>query len=132
MLAPEKISAASVSVRAPKTRNPCTRAPSAAFASGTIIAWNPSLRASRPMGSTPRTGKTSPESASSPVKSGGRSGRVSRPAATRMPRAMGKSKAAPSLRRSLGARFTVIFFCGSTYPLLRKAVSTRVRASVQA
>ena len=129
---PQNVSAASASVRAPYTRIPCTSAPSGAFCSGTIRPSNPRLRASSATGSTPRTANTSPESASSPTTSGVRSGNGVSPAAARIPSAMARSKPTPSLRRSPGARLTVIFFCGSWYPVLRSAVRTRVRASLHA
>ena len=51
------------------------------------------------------------------------------PSAARMPTAMGRSKAAPSLRRSAGARLTVILRWGKLKPLLRSAERTRSRLS---
>ncbi len=82
------------------------------------------------MGSTPRTGRTRPSRASSPTKrevsftSAGRA-----PAAVRMPMAMGTSKAAPSLRRSAGARFTVMRRSGYLKPLFSIAPRMRTRPS---
>src|SRR3989304_1282451 len=65
---------------------------------------------------------------------GGGGGGGARPArgargAARAPRAIGRSKAAPSLRRSAGARFTVMRSFGKAKPALRIAVRTRSRLS---
>src|SRR5439155_5950653 len=51
------------------------------------------------------------------------------PVAARMPRAIGRSNEAPSLRMSAGARFTVILSTGKAKPALRIAVRTRSRLS---
>src|SRR5262252_11230343 len=51
------------------------------------------------------------------------------PMAARMPSAMGRSKEAPSLRTSAGARFTVMRSEGKGKPALRMAVRTRSRLS---
>src|SRR5437773_3236428 len=51
------------------------------------------------------------------------------PVAARMPRAIGRSNEAPSLRMSAGARFTVIRSTGKAKPALRIAVRTRSRLS---
>ncbi|MNC80252.1 hypothetical protein D3C75_1329890 [compost metagenome] len=61
------------------------------------------------MDSTPDTGRREPSSASSPIHrvSSASSNRIC-PLASRIPAAMAKSKAEPSLRTSAGARFTVI------------------------
>jgi hypothetical protein len=82
------------------------------------------------MGSTPRTGRTWPSSASSPTNSerslasGGNA-----PAAVRMPTAMGTSKAAPSFFRSAGARFTMMRLSGYLNPLFSMAPRMRTRPS---
>jgi AcrR family transcriptional regulator len=52
-----------------------------------------------------------------------------RPVAQRIPTAVGRSKAAPSLRRSAGARLTVIRSIGNSRPALRIAARTRSRLS---
>ncbi len=57
-----------------------------------------------------------------------RSGLIS-PVAARMPNALGKSNAAPSFRRSAGARLTVIRSIGNSKPALRMAARIRSRLS---
>src|SRR5882724_9774588 len=51
------------------------------------------------------------------------------PVAARMPSAIGRSNEAPSLRRSAGARFTVIRSDGNAKPAFRMALRTRSRLS---
>ena len=81
--------------------------------------------------SAPRTGRSSPESDSSPANSQPASLRPSIwPLAARMPSAMGRSKRPESLGKSAGARLTVMrWLCGNCRPLLSKALRTRSRAS---
>src|SRR5262249_37007036 len=82
------------------------------------------------IGSTPRTGRSAPSSASSPTNSVPSStAGSSTPAAHSMPTAMGTSKAAPSLRRSAGARLTVIRRGGSLNPAVSSAPRMRTRPS---
>jgi len=83
------------------------------------------------MGKTPLTGRTLPSRANSPTNSalsklsGGRN-----PAPERMPMAMGTSKAAPSLRRSAGAKLTVIRRRGNLNPLFSSAPRMRTLPSL--
>ena len=106
-------------------RRPRARSPPAASASET-----PSRRSPAAIGRTPRVGSTAPSSDSSPtMASPGPSSRGIAPAAARIATAIGKSKAAPALRRSAGARFTVIRCGGKSNPELRMAARTRSRLS---
>ncbi len=109
---------------------PPTTVASGAFSRGTNRREIARARAYAAIGSTPRTGRTRPSRANSPTKrefsltSGGIA-----PAAARIPTAMGTSKAAPSLRRSAGARFTVIRRNGNLKPLFSSAPRMRTRPS---
>ncbi len=87
----------------------------------------------RAMGSAPRIARSEPSSPSSPT--------AARPVnavasscfvATRMPSAIGRSKAVPSFRMSAGARFTVIRRGGTANPEFTSAAPTRSRLSFTA
>src|SRR3989454_2416087 len=86
-----------------------TMAASLAFSTGTSSPLMPRLRQASAMESAPWTGlippsrETSPTITSSPKTAAGMI-----PSAARIPTAMGRSNAAPSLRRAAGARLTVI------------------------
>ena len=88
-------------------------------------------RARPPSAGCPGTGRSSPPSESSPMN-------AHRPVArtcsepSRIPTAIARSSDAPALRRSAGARFTVIRRGGKARPLLRIAPRTRSRASCRA
>ena len=129
---PENTWAASARVRTACTSRSSTSAPSGPFSSGTMMRPTPILRASSAMGSTPRTGSTSPERDSSPMTSAGTAAGATRLEACSSVSAMARSKPAPSLRTSPGARFTVTRLCGSSQPAFRTAVATRTLASMQA
>ena len=90
---------------------PGTIAASAALARGSEHARGCRRAAPRPpTGSTPRVGCMAPSSDSSPTHAARRRGRArrARPPAARTPSAIGRSKPAPTLRTSAGARFTVM------------------------
>ena len=95
------------SVEAASTSRPETAAASARFATGTSRVPTRSRRQVSAAASTPRTGWIWPSSASSPTTASGAVRTLTIPVAVRMPRAIGRSNAEPSLRRSAGARFTV-------------------------
>jgi hypothetical protein len=108
-----------------------TSAASARLAGGTTSVRRRRRRAARrATGSTPRTPRIVPSSPSSPSTI--RSSSAARgivPSATSVARAMGRSKAVPSLRTSAGARFTVTRRGGSGSPALARAAPTRSRLS---
>ena len=80
------------------------------------------------IGNMPGTARRSPPSDSSPMNAHRPLARTwSEP--SRMPMAMARSSEAPALRRSAGARLTVIRRGGNARPLLRIAPRTRSRAS---
>ena len=123
------ISAASPSVATPTTSIPSTSDASATADAGTTIRRSPRSARAAVIGNTPGTGRTSPPSDSSPT-SAIRPGPVrtcSDP--SRIPSAIARSSDAPALRRSAGARLTVIRRGGWTKPALRIAPRTRSRAS---
>ncbi len=116
--------------RGARTSQPPTIAASPALPGGTTMRRIPRARAHAEIGNTPRTGRSVPSSASSPTNSVSAS--ASAPtisAAHNMPTAIGTSNAAPSLRRSAGARLTLIRRGGSLKPLLSSAVRMRTRPS---
>ena len=98
---------------------------------GTTTRRAPRRASAATIGRMPGTGRTSPPSDSSPMN-------AQRPAARtcseprRIPTAIARSSDAPALRRSAGARFTVIRRGGNAKPLLRIAPRTRSRASWRA
>jgi len=104
--------------RAPRTRSPLTARVSARFDSGTIRpSSDGSLRHRRATGRTPRTGLTVPSRPSSPTYAQRLlrlPGRCPAPASTAT--ATGRSKAAPSLWTSAGARLTVMRRPGTRNP----------------
>ena len=115
---------------APHTRSPSTKAASAALPAATSSPRAPSRLAAKARASTPRIGRrrpSSPSSAALQIPSMHSAGIWS--LASRRPRAMGRSKAGPSLRRSAGARLTTTRFSGIRRPLLRRAARTRSRDS---
>ena len=90
-----------------------------------------------PSGATPRRSAAAPASAECRRRATGRRrsctaaarGAGSTPDAARMPSAIGRSNAAPTLRTSVGARLTVTRSAGNGNPELRIAVRTRSRLS---
>ena len=82
-------------------------------------------------GSTPRTGRTRAveRQLAEDDATRSRSPGLTTPVAPRMPSAIGRSKAAPSLRRSAGARLTVMRSTGKSKPAFRMAARTRSRLS---
>lgn len=122
-------STASLSVWTPNTSAPSARHPSSTAAVATITRRTPRRTSAVTIGRMPGTGRTSPPSDSSPTS-------AIRPGAARtcsdprrIPTAIARSSDAPALRRSAGARLTVIRRGGWTYPALRSAPRTRSRAS---
>ena len=126
------------SARRPRpARPPGTRrrrrpgAPRPAAAAGTTTRRAPRRTSAATIGRMPGTGRSSPPSESSPMN-------AQRPVArtcsepSRIPTAIARSSDAPALRRSAGARFTVIRRGGKARPLLRIAPRTRSRASCRA
>ena len=118
---------------AARTSMPPTWAAARALSAGSTKARTaPARRTARPKARAPRTGRSSPASDSSPANScaASRAG-SSRPAAARMPSAMGRSKRPDSLGRSAGARLTVMrLLCGNAKPLCCSAARTRSRDSL--
>ena len=113
---------------------PATSIPSTSLASSTASAATrtramPRRARAATIGRTPGTDRTSPPSDSSPMSAtpSGRARICSDP--RRMPTAMARSSEAPVLRRSAGARLTVIRRGGWANPSLRSAPRTRSRAS---
>ena len=118
---------------APHTRSPSTNAASQALAWGTTKARAPWFRAAIAIASTPRIGRKLPSSPSSPaLQISLLLAASSWPLASSSPRAIGRSKAGPSLRRSAGARFTTTRVSGTFRLLWRMAERTRSRASCTA
>ncbi len=113
------------------TSRPSTTAASAAFSLGTMMPVRPSSRARMAMGRTPRTGRTVPSSANSPMiqKRSSRSCTMASPEAAKRPTASGRSNAAPSLRTSAGARLMVTAPRGTGSPLVLMAARMRSRLS---
>ena len=110
--------------------SPPATAASAALSRGTYIRRNPRRRAQAAIGSTPRTARTRPSSASSPTnRDSCAQSSGNNPDPVRIPTAIGRSYAAPSLRMSAGARFTVTFRGGSLDPMFSSAPRIRVRPS---
>ena len=124
---------ASFRVPAAHTVRPSTRRASVALALATNRARTPWLRAARASASTPRTGLRLPSRPSSAaLQTPSSCSRGSWPLAPSSPRAIGRSKAGPSLRRSAGARLTTTRVRGTLRPLLRRAPRTRSRDSCTA
>ncbi len=98
---------------------------SAALAWG-ITKLRPALRAAKAAGSMPLTALTSPDKPSSPIHSNSsRAWLGICLLAANKPRAMARSKRAPSLGKSAGAKLKVMRFCGNSRPLLIMALRTR-------
>ena len=124
---------ASFRVPAAHTVRPSTKRASVALALATNRARTPWLRAARASASTPRTGLRLPSRPSSAaLQTPSSCSRGSWPLAPSSPRAIGRSKAGPSLRRSAGARLTTTRVRGTLRPLLRRAPRTRSRDSCTA
>ena len=104
---------------------PWTSLPSAIFSLGMKTSFAPKRFASIIMDRAPLTLRKRPSSESSPTKTLSSSllGSTSREQ-VKSPMAMGKSSPEPSLRKSAGARLTVIFVIGNGYSLLRSAAFT--------
>ena len=126
-------SAASRKFFTANTLIPSTTAASAAFSTGTRMALRPAARAASVMGRTPRTRRTAPDRASSPIiqARSSRSGLMSFSAAS-MPMAIGRSKLGPSFLILAGARLMVTRPCGGVKPELIRAVVTRCSLSLTA
>ena len=104
---------------APRRRSPPARRPGG----------GPPGRAWTPSAARPGPPATLPPSDSSPRSAHGPPLGRTCPDATRMPMAMATSYAAPRLRRSAGARLTVMRLSGYSKPEFRRAPRTRSRAS---
>ena len=118
--------------RARTTRAAGTSAASSALPGGsTSCAVICCVCSARLVASAPRTGRSSPDSESSPANSYPASWLASIcPLAARMPNAMGRSKRPESLGRSAGARLTVMrLLVGNSSPAFCRADRTRSRAS---
>jgi hypothetical protein len=129
-LLPAMIPAAAERLRTGYTSMPRTTAPPAAFASGSSTARLPASRAAIAIGKVLLLGRTSPSRSSSPaIRHSSSFGGSTWFVATRMPNAIGSSKAGPALRTSAGARFTVRRANGNVKPLFLIALRTRSRIS---
>jgi hypothetical protein len=107
-----------------------TLAASRALARGTMARRIPRAAAPSSAGSTPRTARISPESESSPsiaVPSSAAAGAL--PTAAIAAAAIATSKPPPLLRRSAGARLTVITYSPRSIPICCSADRTRTRLS---
>src|SRR3989442_1681288 len=128
--APFRKSTASRKVGAASTLRSSTASASLWFASGTTSVPMRRRRQVSPTASTPRTPWIWPFSASSPTTANEpMRPSTTTPVAARIPSAIGRSNDAPSLRRSAGARLTVIRSDGNAKPAFRMAVRTRSRLS---
>lgn len=110
----------------PQTSRLLTTAASVALASGTIIPLKPSSRALMAIGRAPEMGRMVPSRLSSPMMSQparGAAGILPSPARRAM--AIGRSKAAPSLRTSAGARLMTVRLRRTSKPAWAVAVDTR-------
>ena len=92
----------------------------------------PARASAATIGRMPGTPVTSPPSESSPRRAVGAEPALVCSDPSRMPTAMARSSDAPALRRSAGARLTVIRRAGNVKPALRIAPRTRSRASFMA
>jgi hypothetical protein len=99
--------AASASVAAPTTSTPPARRASTSPSAGTMMRLTRRPAKATTMGRSPGTGLNSPPSDSSP-RTAQRPSALTCSEPTRIPRAMARSKEAPLLRSSAGARFTVM------------------------
>ncbi len=122
-------STAASSVSTPQTSTPSTSLASSTAAAATTTRRSPRRAKAATIGRTPGTDRTSPPSDSSPIS-------ASRPPPartcsepSRIPTAIARSSDEPALRRSAGARLTVIRRGGWTKPAFRRAPRTRSRAS---
>jgi hypothetical protein len=98
------LSIASPRVPAGTTRKPVTAAASEPLAQGTRSVPMPRRRQASATASEPRTGWICPSSANSPTTAKEPTApSLTHPVAARIPRAMGRSDAAPSFRRSAGS-----------------------------
>ncbi len=123
------VSTAAASVATPTTSTPSTRRASSTAVSATTTRRSPRRARAATIGRMPGTGRTSAPSDSSPMRPirPGPGRTCSDP--SRMPIAIARSSEAPALRRSAGARLTVIRRGGWTNPAFRNAPRTRSRAS---
>ena len=97
------------------------------------IRSRPAATAASAAGKTPDTGWIAPSSANSPSTSAfSTASRGTTPIATIRPRAIGKSKCAPSFKTSAGAKLTAIRFGGKARPIDANAARTRSRDSATA
>ena len=111
---------------APTTFTSSTIPASWAFSSGRITPLMPLSRAHIAMGKAPLTGRSVPSNANSPnIISLSKYSFWTFPIAARMPMAMGKSNADPSLRISAGAKLIVTCFRGNLNPEFLMAAVTR-------
>ena len=100
------------------------------LSAGNISAGGRARRAATAIGRRPCIGGIAPSSDRPPTTVIGRLWRLGNtPDAARMPSAIGRSNAAPTLRTSEGARLTVTRVVGNGKPELRIAVRTRSRLS---
>ena len=108
---------------------PATSRASAAPSAGTIARRTPRLASATSIGSSPGTYRTSPPSDSSPTRPHRTRAACTCSDPRRIPMAIPRSSDEPALRRSAGARLTVMRRGGNAKPLLRIAPRTRSRAS---
>ena len=130
---PSITSAASRRSRTGTILTPSTAFASNAFTEGTMSPLVLRSRANREIANAPRTGRTSPSKASSPITihSAKRSLQIC-PEQANNPNAIGRSKHGPAFLRSAGARLAVMKPSGQKYPLFQTAAFTRCRDSFTA
>src|SRR5438552_336637 len=127
---PRTWATASAMVSTAITGGPPASAASGAFAAGTTSPFSAARRAADAIDRAPRIAWTRPSRPSSPsTHQPSSAGSAVLPSAARIARAIGRSKAAPSLRTPAGARFTVTRFDGYSKPALRSAARIRSLAS---
>ena len=130
---PVRCATTSASDDAPNTSTSRRAAASPADAEGSTSARAFRARANIAAGNAPAMERRLPSRPSSPMAmtpSRAAAGMTS--CAVKMPRAIGRSKAAPSLRMSAGARLIVTLRAGSFQPLCNSADRTRTPPSLTA
>ncbi len=109
-----------------------SNAASAASDDGTYAVWMPRSRAKATIGRIPCACRTCPSSDNSPKNTASDTSATTCPAATMIPTAIGRSYVGPSLRRSAGARLTMMRPFGKRNAEFLIADSTRSFASFTA
>jgi hypothetical protein len=118
-LQPRRKSSALLSVPTPQTSIPPMATASGALTSDNARRRIPSRRAFGHRERVPHSTQPPSRKSSPTTTQASRLSADTTPDTARIVSAIGRSKAAPSLRRLEGARFTITFFVGNVHPLLR-------------